>query len=108
MKREKFSKLQLPPSPRPTYLVDTNIFLEILLSQENAFRAERWIQSKRVHELGISDFSLNTIGLKLYRKQLPFEAFRHKVDLGGLSVFALGLTEWTSVFRNCQKWTLGL
>jgi predicted nucleic acid-binding protein len=48
------------------YLVDTNIFLEILLTQEKKDACRKFLESN-VGSLHISDFSLHSIGVILFR-----------------------------------------
>jgi len=56
-------------------LVDTNIFLEILLRQSAGDKCKRFLQAS--NELFISDFSLHSIGVRLFRENAApvFEAF---------------------------------
>jgi uncharacterized protein len=49
-----------------TYLADTNIFLEILLDQEKRASCEEFLQSS-IGEISLSDFSLHSIGVILFR-----------------------------------------
>ncbi|MBN1999228.1 type II toxin-antitoxin system VapC family toxin [candidate division KSB1 bacterium] len=46
-------------------LVDTNIFLEILLNQEKREKCKNYLSENE--KLSISDFSLHSIGVILYR-----------------------------------------
>lgn len=48
------------------YLVDTNIFLEILLSQEKSEVCKTFL-SENMGNINISDFSLHSIGVILFR-----------------------------------------
>ncbi len=48
------------------YLVDTNIFLEILLDQEKKEKCKLYLKSK-FGNIAISDFSLHSIGVILFR-----------------------------------------
>ena len=48
------------------YLVDTNIFLEILLAQDKSEACKTFL-SDHIDELAISDFSLHSIGVILFR-----------------------------------------
>lgn len=58
------------------YLFDTNIFLEILLSQEEANTCKK-ILSNRLGHIFISDFTLHSIGVILFRlkKEESFSQF---------------------------------
>jgi len=49
-------------------LLDTNIFLEIILGQEKAEDARRLIEKSGEHFLYISDYSLHSIGLLLFKR----------------------------------------
>ena len=62
------------------YLADTNIFLEILLAQEKSNECKKFLEEKR-GELFISDFSIHSIGVILYRnkKEAVFERFVNDV-----------------------------
>ena len=56
-------------------LLDTNIFLEIVLDQNKAIEASSLLKSATRHELFMSDFSLHSIGVFLARRR-QIEAFR--------------------------------
>ncbi len=58
------------------YLVDTNIFLEILLSQDKAQQCKEILKTYS-HHIYVSDFSLHSIGVILFRhgKEDIFQAF---------------------------------
>ena len=47
------------------YLIDTNIWLELLLEQEKEEEVRRFFQSVEARLLSISDFSLYSIGIIL-------------------------------------------
>ncbi len=49
-------------------LVDTNVFLEILLTQEKQEMCKRFLD-KNIGNLCISDFSLHSIGVILFRNK---------------------------------------
>lgn len=59
-------------------LVDTNIFLELLLAQSRAAEARKFLENARNHDFFISDYSLHSIGLLLFR--------RRQADLFGMFV----------------------
>jgi predicted nucleic acid-binding protein len=56
-------------------LIDTNIFLEIVLDQNRAIEASSLLRSATEHELFMSDFSLHSMGVFLVRRR-QIEAFR--------------------------------
>jgi hypothetical protein len=57
------------------FLVDTNVFLEVLLEQQRAEEARQFLLNAPVDSLIISDFSLYSIGIILVRRQMS-ETFR--------------------------------
>ncbi len=50
-------------------LVDTNIFLEVLLEQARADEARNFLTKTDAHDFFISDFSLHSIGVILLRRK---------------------------------------
>lgn len=50
------------------YLIDTNIFLEILLKQKRKEKCKKFLNAN-LGQLHISDFSLHSIGVILFRKR---------------------------------------
>ncbi len=56
-------------------LIDTNVFLEVLLEQARAEEAQLLLAAIEGHEFFISDFSLHSIGLLLFRRN-QFNAFQ--------------------------------
>jgi len=51
------------------FLIDTNIFLEVMLNQQHAQEAKSFLQESDIHEYFISDFSLHSIALILLRRR---------------------------------------
>jgi predicted nucleic acid-binding protein len=56
-------------------LVDTNIFLEVLLEQARSEEAKELLAKTDTHDFFVSDFSLHSIGLILLKRNKT-EAFR--------------------------------
>lgn len=61
-----------------SYLIDTNIFLEILLKQKKKEKCKKFLNAN-VGRLHISDFSLHSIGVILFREG-KMNAFRKFID----------------------------
>ena len=59
------------------FLLDTNVWLEVLLEQDMADEARRLLQGVPSRQLAITDFSLHSIGIILcnLRKEALFEEF---------------------------------
>ena len=90
-------------------LLDTNIFLEIILSQEKANEAKELLLKAVQHEFFITDYSLHSIGLLLFRKK-QHEAFRAFVEdvllNGGIGLLSLYSDEMETVISASQKFGL--
>ena len=50
-------------------LVDTNVFLELLLAQSRADEARKLLENSEGHDLFVSDYALHSIGLLLLRRR---------------------------------------
>ena len=50
-------------------LLDTNIFLEVILEQKRSEEARALLSKVEEHEFFISDYSLHSIGLLLFRRR---------------------------------------
>jgi len=90
-------------------LLDTNIFLEIILSQEKADEAKGVLLKADQHEFFITDYSLHSIGLLLFRKKQheAFQAFVEDVLVnGGIGLLSLYSDEMESVIFASQKFSL--
>jgi uncharacterized protein len=56
-------------------LVDTNLFIEVLLGQAHADEARTLLENLKGHQLFVCDFALHSIGLLLFRRK-QHEVFR--------------------------------
>ena len=56
-------------------LLDTNLFLEVILEQEKAAEVKALLSETDQYEFFLSDFSLHSIGILLFRRK-RHEAFR--------------------------------
>jgi len=75
------------------YLLDTNIFLELLLDQKESESVRALLSSKAPNDLSISDLAFHSIGIILYQKNAAhlFSDFvRDLLGEGGIAIFALG------------------
>jgi uncharacterized protein len=53
------------------YLVDTNIWVEVLFEQERAEEAREFLSSVKVSTLFITDFSIHSMGVIAMRHKKP-------------------------------------
>jgi len=87
-------------------LVDTNIFLEVLLNQKNATQARTFLRKSDIHELYVSDFSLHSIILILLRHKafdLTLRFITDTIHSGSVSVLALPPAELTEVIAAARQ-----
>ena len=90
-------------------LVDTNIFLEVILDQERANEARTLLSEVEGHEFFISDYSLHSIGLLLFRrgKHEVFRQFLKDMILNvGVAVITLSAQEMESLIEVAQRFNL--
>ncbi|NER35320.1 MAG: type II toxin-antitoxin system VapC family toxin [Oscillatoria sp. SIO1A7] len=66
------------------FLVDTNVFLEALLEQQQAEEAQAFLINAPAGSIHVSDFSLYSIGILLVRRNLAesFQLFLQDVGAG--------------------------
>ncbi|MBN2207774.1 MAG: type II toxin-antitoxin system VapC family toxin [Candidatus Coatesbacteria bacterium] len=91
-------------------LIDTNIFLEVILDQDRASEASSFLKSAtRDHESFMSDFSLHSIGVFLVRRRQvkAFRDFLSDVIFGlGINVKRLDETDMSSVCDVAERFRL--
>jgi hypothetical protein len=86
-------------------LVDTNVFLEILLSDSRSDEAREFLENSNGHELFISDFALHSIGLLLLRQNLPqvfVQFLEDTIDAIGVKMVSLTERELRTVVSNAS------
>jgi predicted nucleic acid-binding protein len=90
-------------------LIDSNILLEVLLEQEKADEARQLLSETEEYEFFVSDFSLHSIGLLLFRRQ-QHEVFRRFLtDMfvnAGIRTAALLATEMDAAIRAAEQFSL--
>ncbi len=90
------------------YLADTNIFLEALLEQEKANQVRLFLQSIDLNTICITDFSLNSIGIALFRRRkYPiFISFVEDIIGGGVHILSLSVEDLKTLEHPSQKFNL--
>jgi predicted nucleic acid-binding protein len=86
-------------------LVDTNVFLEILLSDSRSDEAREFLENSNGHELFVSDFALHSIGLLLLRRSLPevfVQFLEDTIDAIGVKMVSLTEQELRTVVSNAS------
>lgn len=90
-------------------LIDTNIFLEVLLEQDNAPASRELLSKTEEHDFFLSDFSLHSIGLLLFRhgRQDVFRRFLADMVLSGsIGIAALSPGEMETVIQAARQFNL--
>ena len=90
------------------YLVDTNIFLELLLEQEKSRDARKFLSSASTYEVLITDLSLHSIGiilLRLKKRDLFINFIKDLMD-GNVKVLSLDLKDQITVAEIAEKFGL--
>ncbi|HMD85437.1 MAG TPA: PIN domain-containing protein [Terriglobia bacterium] len=90
-------------------LVDTNLFIEVLLSQVGASEARTFLENRKGHELFVSDFALHSIGLLLFRRKQHhfFRQFLQDLTAGaGIAVVSLTAQEMDTLIDVAGKFNL--
>jgi len=90
-------------------LIDTNIFLEVILDQEKAGDAKSLLTRNEEHDFFITDFSLHSIGLLLFgRKQ--HDAFRQflidMIQKAGMRIINLSTGDMELLIKSAERFSL--
>jgi uncharacterized protein len=88
------------------YLVDTNVFLEILLNQAARRKCEAFLQGEK-GAAWISDFTLHSIGVLLFRKGRPEVFTRFVADtLREFNILSLDKAGYPKLVEASAKYGL--
>jgi len=91
------------------YLLDSNFFLELLLDQDKADAVERFLRTRPREELHISEFSLYSVGIVLFRRR-QFETFvaflNDLVATGGVGLLRLSVEDMGELAVVAQRFNL--
>lgn len=73
------------------YLVDANIFLELLLEQEKAQKAKSFFRETTTEQIFISDISFYSIGITLFRDKQEnlFDKFLSDIYVNNINILTL-------------------
>lgn len=90
-------------------LLDTNIFLEVILDQAKASEARETLTQIERHEFFLSDYSLHSIGLLLFRRK-QHQVFQEFLDdmlvRAGISAVSLSVEDMASVISAARQFEL--
>ena len=91
------------------FLVDTNIFIELLLNQVRAGEARAFLENRKRHTLFVTDFALHSIGLLLFRQkqQRVFRQFLQEImGVLGIGMLSLTVRDMDSLFDLAARFNL--
>lgn len=90
------------------YLTDTNIFLEGLLEQEKAESVRSFFQAVDLDTIFITDFSLHSIGIVLFRlgKYELFISFFNDMIIDGMEILSLNPVDMMKLEVATQRFGL--
>ncbi len=90
-------------------LLDTNIFLEVILEQEKAGVARNLLSNIEKYEFYISDYSLHSIGLLLlHRKQynIFLQFLTDMISNVGVKMISLTVKDMEDLTKSAQRFNL--
>lgn len=90
-------------------LLDTNIFLEVLLDQEKSQDVRKLLSTGTKHDFFITDFSLHSVGILLFRTKRVdvFAKFAADViERGGIEVLTIPIGEIARISENAKRFKL--
>ncbi len=90
------------------YLADTNIFLEALLGQDKKEDVQSFLQSIDLSTIFITDLSLHSIGIILYRLKnfALFSSFLEDIIVDGVSILSLPPEDLKMLDLTANKFNL--
>ena len=91
------------------YLVDTNIFLEVLLEQDQSQIAQDFLSTGSTHQLTITDFSLHSIGVILFQRKQQEQFKEFLIDMvwsSGVRICSLNRAQLNKMFYPAEQYDL--
>ena len=88
------------------FLVDTNVFLEIILGQDKKEDCKKFLR-ENISDLHLTDFSLHSIGVILfkYKKEEIFQKFLEDV-IPNVSILSLPIKLFSNLINTKRKLNL--
>ncbi len=90
------------------FLADTNIFLEALLGQDKKDDVQSFLQNIDLSTIFISDLSLHSIGIILYRLKnfTLFSSFTEDIIVDGVGILSLPAEDLKTLESTAVKYNL--
>ena len=91
------------------YLLDTNIFLELLLEQQNSDIVEEFLRKTPSEELYFSEFSLYSVGIILFQTD-KYEVFSRFIEdlfiKGGIQLISISPNDHKTLVKHAKEFNL--
>jgi len=89
-------------------LIDTNIFLEVLLGQTNEREVRSLMEKVVEHQFFISDYSFHSVGLLLFRRKQHeiFRQFLSEMITNAAVMISLSLDDMEPVIEVAKRFNL--
>ena len=90
------------------FLIDSNVFLEGLLEQDQSIKVQSFLEKTDIENLYITNFSLHSIGILLTRikKTKLFLDFISEVILNKIKVISIDPEDFNKIVENVEKFSL--
>jgi hypothetical protein len=91
------------------FLVDTNIFLEVMLRQEKSNEVKDFFNRADFSSLFMSDFSLFSIGILYFKEKNPapfIKLVNEDICRSGLRVASLDLSDYQNIVAYANEYQL--
>ncbi len=91
------------------YLLDTNLFVEVLLEQEKSDEVERFLDGASAKGLYLTEFSLYSIALLLVKRRMQKDLLKFVDDVlltDRVSLVRLGPNEIGDIVQVCDRFNL--
>ena len=90
------------------FLIDSNVFLEGLLEQDQSVKVQSFLEKTDTENLYITNFSLHSIGVLLTRvkKTKLFLDFISDVILNKIKVISIEPADFNKIMENVEKFSL--
>jgi predicted nucleic acid-binding protein len=91
------------------FLIDTNIFFEVMLGQEKSVEVKDFFNRADLSSLFLTDFSLFSIGIIYFRERNPgpfIKLVNEDIGTSGLRIASLDLPEYPNIARYANEYHL--
>ena len=91
------------------YLIDTNVWVELLLEQQRAKEVKRFFQEIEASQLAITEFSLYSIGIildRLGKSETYTDFISDTIENSGVKLIRLSVKDLKEIYHICKQFNL--